>query len=117
MFGWGDDGGNEAFLFRDDIEVNVAYIKRATKDERYRTSEGCNDQHDGSGGLFKVKQDQQNKKLNNLKSKPGTDMLNPHITLSNQDSRPNPPRHFKINLEPPLVKLALIGIISYICKV
>ena len=36
-------------LFRDDIEVNVAYIKRATEDERYRTSEGWNDQPDGSG--------------------------------------------------------------------
>ena len=47
MSGWVDE--NEAFLFRDDIEVNVVYIKRATEDERYRTSEGWNDQPDGSG--------------------------------------------------------------------
>jgi hypothetical protein len=52
MFGWVDGGCNEGFLFRDDIEVNVAYIKRATMDERYRTSEGWNNQHDGSGGGY-----------------------------------------------------------------
>ena len=48
MSGWVDE--NEAFLFRDDIEVNMVYIKRAIEDERYRTSEGWNDQSDGSAG-------------------------------------------------------------------